>query len=77
MEKKILTKSGDQGKRVRQQEDQRKVLLDGMGRSMFVGPRSPQEKKKTNGIGIWHKDTLRLRDLYLGNSFILMFLYLN
>lgn len=48
------------GKRDRQQEDQRKVLLDGMGRYMFVGPRSLQEKKKTNGIGIWHKDTLRL-----------------
>lgn len=47
-------RSGDQGKRGMKQEDQRKVLLGGMERYMFVGPRSVQGKKKTNGIRIWH-----------------------
>lgn len=50
--------------------------MDGTGRYIFVGHRSLQGKKKTNEISFGMKSALRLKNLYSGNSFILIFVYL-
>ena len=59
-----------------EKQDQRQAYLDIMGRYIFVGGRSPQgREQETNGPGstgaaFGMENTVRLKNMYSGNSFI-------